>query len=152
MSANVNPGINGLLHVRVVTPHKTVLDVEATAVHFPTTGGVVGILPGHAPLICQLGTGVLFYDVDQVTSFLSLSGGIAQIDGANQVVLLADLAEDPSEIDVEKARRELAKIREILAGQDRSHDFGDDLGKIAEAEAKAIARIQAYDAHAAKQQ
>ncbi len=47
------------MHVTVVSPERAVFDGAADAVVAPAYDGQVGILPGHAPFLTLLGTGVL---------------------------------------------------------------------------------------------
>ena len=47
------------MHVTVVSPERAVFDGAADAVVAPAYDGQVGILPGHAPFLALLGTGVL---------------------------------------------------------------------------------------------
>ncbi len=47
---------------RLITREAVVLDEAATAAVIPAWDGLVGILPGRAPLVAQLGTGELRLD------------------------------------------------------------------------------------------
>ncbi len=83
------------LKIQVVTPTRTVVDSEADQVELPGELGYLGILPGHAPLITVLKTGVLSYENAGVERALAITAGFAEI--SNDVVtVLADLAEDGS--------------------------------------------------------
>ena len=50
------------LQLEVVTPERRVLSESVNAVTVPGRGGEMGILPGHAPMISELQTGVLSYN------------------------------------------------------------------------------------------
>lgn len=50
-----------VLRCIVITPRAQALDAEATDVVLPAHDGLVGVLPGHAPFLCKLGTGLLRY-------------------------------------------------------------------------------------------
>jgi len=101
------------LKIQVVTPTRTVVDSEADEVELPGELGYLGILPGHAPLITVLKTGVLSYENAGVERALAITAGFAEI--SNDVVtVLADLAEEPSEVDVGAAERERAQAEEEL--------------------------------------
>ena len=45
----------------VVTPERQLLRESVTEVTLPGAGGCLGVLPGHAPLITELGIGELTY-------------------------------------------------------------------------------------------
>ena len=47
----------------LTTPQGKVLDIPASSVQFPAHDGMVGILPGRAPLVMKLGIGPLRVDV-----------------------------------------------------------------------------------------
>ena len=48
-----------LLALEVVTPERLLVREEVTSVQVPAKSGYLGILPGHAPLLAELGTGFL---------------------------------------------------------------------------------------------
>ena len=92
------------LHLEVVTPERRLLSEQVNSVTVPGRGGELGILPGHAPLISDLQAGVLSYDEDGTTFQLLVSGGFVEVSD-DKVSVLAEVAERPEEIDVERARR-----------------------------------------------
>lgn len=122
----------------ILTPQKRVLEAIADAVYFPTTQGVVGVLPAHAPMMCHVGTGILHYDHDNMTSFLSISGGVAEVK-ENVLTLLVDAAEDAPGIDVGRAQKALERARKRLS------ETGDtiDSERAMASERRAMARLEA---------
>ena len=87
------------LHVRVVSPEKTVFDGTAAAVVAPAWDGLVGILPGHAPMLALLGMGPLSIErPGGGTDAFHVVGGVLKVE-RNQVTLLTEYAgsEPPSE-------------------------------------------------------
>ncbi len=97
----------GRLRLKVVTPVRVVVETEADEVTLPAALGALGVLPGHAPLLATLAIGELAYRSGGVEHSLAVQRGFAEI-AADAVTVLADVAELPSEIDVEAARREKA--------------------------------------------
>lgn len=82
------------IHVRVVSPEKTVYEGEASALVVPAWDGKVGILPGHAPLITLLGAGELVVDrrgAEALTYYVER--GVLKVEG-DEAVVLTDRAED----------------------------------------------------------
>jgi F-type H+-transporting ATPase subunit epsilon len=74
--------------------------------------GSFGVLAGHAPLVAELTVGELRYrDEAGREHFLALHGGFLQVTGEGTTIL-ADAAERPEEIDVERARRAQERARE----------------------------------------
>jgi len=91
------------LQLEVVTPERRVLSESVSAVTVPGRGGEMGILPGHAPMISELQTGVLSYNEDGTTFQLHVSGGFVEVND-DRVAVLAEIAEKPEEIDAARAR------------------------------------------------
>ena len=101
------------LKLQVVTPTRTVVDSEADSVEMPGELGYLGILPGHTPLITVLKTGVLSFTNGGVEHAVAITAGFAEV--SNDVVtVLADSADEPSEVDVAAAERERAQAEEEL--------------------------------------
>jgi F-type H+-transporting ATPase subunit epsilon len=101
------------LKLLVVTPERKALETEADEVQLPGELGYLGILPGHAPLITMLKTGVLSYKRGGTEGALALSSGFAET--SNDVVnVLADSAEGPAQIDPAAAEREKARAEEEM--------------------------------------
>ena len=101
------------LHLLVVTPERKVVETEADEVELPGAQGYVGILPGHAPLITLLATGVLTYRRGVSPTAYAVSAGFAEI-SADRVSVLADSAEGSGEIDAAAAERDRTKAEEEM--------------------------------------
>jgi len=95
------------LQLLVVTPERRVLETQADEVELPGAQGYIGILPGHAPLITLLGTGVLTCKGGGRSSAYAVSAGFAEVSG-DRVSVLADSAEGREEIDAASAERDRA--------------------------------------------
>jgi F-type H+-transporting ATPase subunit epsilon len=88
------------INLRVVTPERQLLATDTDAVVIPAHDGEIGILPGRAPLMCELGIGQLRYDEDGKAQRIFIDGGFAQIHD-NQVIVLSPHAMKPDEITAE---------------------------------------------------
>jgi len=51
----------GTMQLVIVTPERQLLSFEVSEVTLPGAEGELGVLPGHAPLITELGIGELTY-------------------------------------------------------------------------------------------
>jgi F-type H+-transporting ATPase subunit epsilon len=108
----------GKLELLVVTAEKTVVDAEADEVTLPGELGYLGILPGHAPLLTLLKTGVLSYKKAGGGEAFALEGGFAEV--SNDIVrVLAGGAQRGPEIDAAAAERELADAAEGMKSANR---------------------------------
>jgi F-type H+-transporting ATPase subunit epsilon len=106
------------LKLAVVTPERKVVDADVDQVELPGQLGYLGILPGHAPLIGLLTTGVLTYRNAGGEKSLAISSGFVEVVN-DTVSVLADLAEEPSEIDAGAAENERARAEEEMKSASR---------------------------------
>ena len=93
------------LNLTLVTPDKKLLtDVEVEEVFVPGFKGELNILPGHAPLMTTLSTGILRYRLKGSTELKSIvvSWGYCEVN-PNGVLVLAETAERAEDIDTERA-------------------------------------------------
>ena len=78
--------------IEIATPEKMVVKQAAESAQIPGKDGYMGILPGHAALLSELGQGELSYTLGGRTERLQISGGYVEIRD-NHVRVLADKAE-----------------------------------------------------------
>lgn len=101
------------LELEIATPERELVREEVADVTLPGKDGYLGILPGHAALLGQLGTGALCYTVAGQSHYMAIDGGFVEI-LEDRVRVLADAAERAENIDLEKAKAELQKATEQL--------------------------------------
>ncbi len=131
------------LALEIVTPERLLVREDVTAIQAPASTGYLGILPGHAPLLAELGTGYLNYEAGGKRWYLAVHGGYIEI-LADRVRLLATGAERAEEIDVERAKAAMKRAQEQI--------FNASLGVDPAAALHAMQRAQArLDAAAQKQ-
>ena len=116
------PKIPTKIQLSVVTRERKVLDEEVDEVVLPGLDGYVGILPGHTPMLAMLRVGELMYRVGNTARRMVLSWGFAEV-LPERVIVLAEGAIRPEEIDVESARRARVEAERELASM-ASHDPG----------------------------
>jgi len=75
--------------------------------------GLLGILPGHEPLVTCLPTGELRYMVDGKWQYAAISEGFIQV-MPEKSVILADSCELPEEIDIKRAEEAKQRAEERL--------------------------------------
>jgi F-type H+-transporting ATPase subunit epsilon len=78
--------------IQIATPEKLVLDARAESAHIPGKDGYMGILPGHAALLSELGEGTLSVTSGGKTQDFRISGGYVEVRD-DHVRVLADKAE-----------------------------------------------------------
>jgi F-type H+-transporting ATPase subunit epsilon len=111
---SADSGTGSMLHLEVVTPRGSVVDVWTDAVTLPGKLGEFGVLGGHIPFLSALRPGVLRYTVSQEQHRLAIASGFAEVGASHKVLVLTELHAFPDEIDVEETRQELAEAEAEL--------------------------------------
>jgi F-type H+-transporting ATPase subunit epsilon len=101
------------LQVEIVTPARRVLSLACEEVYLPAVRGEMGVLPEHAAFVGELATGPVRIRTGSEWRRLAVRGGFVQVT-ANRVILLADDAAEPAEIDRKKLDDERAALESKL--------------------------------------
>jgi len=127
----------------VVTPVRQYLSESVTEVQLPGADGYLGVLPGHAPLITELGIGELTYrTVGGQTGLLAVIRGFAEV-LPDRVSVLAETAERAEEIDINRAKEALKRAQELIAAGGENVDWD----RASAALQRALVRIQVVSKH-----
>ena len=126
------------LTLELATPTRLVVTVEADEVVVPGSLGYFGVLPGHAPLLATLGIGEVTYRIGREEYHVAISGGFAEVRN-DKVIILADVAETPGDIDRGRAERARDRAESRLAGR---HQEEVDYTRAMCALARALTRLQ----------
>lgn len=122
----------------LATPTRLVVSEEADEVVAPGAQGYFGVLPGHTPFLTSLQSGEVAYRVGRAEQYLAVSGGFAEV-GDDRVIILAEHAERPEEIDRERAERARQRAERRLAGKTEEEiDYTRALAALS----RALARLQ----------
>ncbi len=89
------------IELEVVTPERHVLHETVESLEMPGKEGYLGILPGHAPLLTELGVGILSNRKGEETRYLTVIQGYAEV-LPDRVIVLAEISERAEEINVER--------------------------------------------------
>ena len=129
--------------LRVVTPEHTVFDESVAEIVTRSVEGELGVLAHHMPLITPLvpHTMTLYLDAEGTRSIV-VSGGFMEV-GSEGVLILADAAETPDQIDVGRAEAARERAETRLGGG--AADI--DLARAKRALARAENRLQATGHH-----
>jgi F-type H+-transporting ATPase subunit epsilon len=127
------------LQLEVVTLERSVVRATVAEVQLPGRDGFLGILPGHTPLLTELGIAALSYQQGSETFFIAVIGGLAEV-LPDRVIVLADAAERAEEIDVPRAQADADRARKLLASHgDASTNWDEILRDLANADARLAA-------------
>jgi F-type H+-transporting ATPase subunit epsilon len=121
--------------LEIVTPDKMVVRDSAESVQIPGLDGYLGILPGHAPLITELGAGEIAYRANGQSHRYAVAWGFAEV-LQDRVTVLAETVEPVADIDVPRAQRALARAEESLKSAHTEDDFANATAKIRVAQAR----------------
>ncbi len=128
------------LTVQIVTPEREVVVCDdAELVIARGIEGEVGIMPGHAPLLIALSVGPLtLVRSGNRREVLAVDGGFLQV-SRDQVIVLAEYAVLPTEVDVGATEAEIAELRQRILAESEAEELKRRLAR-AEA-AYAVARM-----------
>jgi len=128
-----------VLQLEVATPERLLLREEVTEVQIPVKNGYVGILPGHAPLLAEIGIGMMSFVVDARKRYATVNRGFLEVLD-DHVRVLTDTAERADEIDVARAQAALERAQKRLAA---TNEPGLDVARALSAFERATARLTA---------
>lgn len=102
------------------------LPAETSRVVLPGRDGEFEVLPGHAPFLTLLGTGLLTFERNGQDVHLMVSGGYCDVD-RDRVTVMCESAALPEEIEAEEEQRSLQetekKLSELGAVSSEDEDF-----------------------------
>ena len=108
--------------IEIITPDRIFYKGEATMIEFNTAAGEIGVYKNHIPLTTVLAPGVVTIHKDGADKVIAaVHSGFAEI-LPDKVTLLAEVAEWPEEIDVERAQAAKARAEERLSNKTEAID------------------------------
>ena len=126
-----------MFRLKIITPDRIFYEGEADMVEMSTSNGDVGIYKNHVPTTFILIPGVLNIHQDGEMRQAALHSGFAEI-LLDQVTVLAEAAEWPDEIDVERARRAKERAEERI----QSHAGDVDVARAQLALRRSLVRMK----------
>jgi F-type H+-transporting ATPase subunit epsilon len=118
----------------IVTPEHILFEEEVESIVVPGVQGYLGVLAHHAPLITPIVPGRLTVRKSSATDIImAISGGFLEV-SHNKATVLADAVEYADEIDIERAKQALERVRERLIDKPEGLDFDRALSSMKRAE------------------
>ena len=102
--------------VSIITPERTFYEGEAEMIEFNTVEGQIGVYPKHIPLTTVIAPGICTIHEAEGQKRAAVHAGLAEA-LPDKVTLLAEIAEWPDEIDLERARSAEDRARERIANK-----------------------------------
>ncbi len=128
--------------LEIVTPEQVLLSKQVESAVVPAAEGYLGILAGHAPLLCLLKAGEITIRDERGTTFYFTSGGFLEAT-PTKVNLLTESAEAIDKIDVGRAEEAVERARKRL----ETGDPGVDKPRARAALSRAENRIKVAKKH-----
>ena len=126
------------LTLELTTPTRLVVSEQVDEVVVPGIEGYFGVLPGHAAFLTTLGIGELTYRIGRDERHVAVGGGFCEVRN-DKVIILADTAELPEDIDRARAERARERAEQRLSGRTQEEV---DYARAAAALARALTRLQ----------
>ena len=134
--------------IEVATPERMLAREQAIRAQIPAKDGYIGVLPGHAALLSEMGIGALTFVTAEDHRFsMAVKGGYLEILNDN-VRVLTDEAEEAREIDTAQAEKDLRQAQHEMINP----ALGIDIAAALIAYRHAQARIDAARKAATKEE
>ncbi len=135
------------IKLSVVSPDRLVYENDIAMLIVRSTGGELGILPRHAPLVTGLIPHAMRIKLpgEAAEHLLAVGGGFMEVT-PEKIAVMVSAAEEPEEIDVLRAQRSLARAKERIAafGKGAANDATDiDMERARLSLMRAVARLKA---------
>lgn len=125
--------------LELVTPDREVVHESVAEIQIPAKNGYLGILPGHTPLLAELGIGALSYHRGGEIRYVAVLGGFVEV-LPDRVTVLADAAERAEEIDTAAAKAAADKAQQAMTAA--MGNPGADWDQVLQSVAAANARLE----------
>jgi F-type H+-transporting ATPase subunit epsilon len=106
-----------MFNLKIVCPERIFYEGKATKVELNTTEGEIGVYPDHMPMTMIIKPGVLTITDEDGAREAALHAGFIEI-LPSQITILAEVAEWPDEIDLDRAKRARERAEKRLAQKD----------------------------------
>jgi F-type H+-transporting ATPase subunit epsilon len=127
--------------LEIVTPERKVYAQDARMIIVKGSEGELGILPNHIPLVTPLRIAPLTVKTaDGKSEIIAVNGGFMEV-RKDKVVILAESAELPGDIDIERAKAAKERAEKRLSGKQDEHDFR----RAERSLQRAMSRIEVYE-------
>lgn len=110
-----------IFKVEIITPDRIFYEGEAEFLEFTTMAGDIGIYAKHIPMTTVLAPGAVVIHKGDEEIVAAVHAGFAEILG-DKVTLMAEIAEWPDEIDVNRAEAAKGRAEERISSKEENID------------------------------
>lgn len=125
-----------LFDLKIVCPDRVFFEGQASMIELNTTEGEVGIYKNHEPMTLIIAPGVCTITNGEEKKDAAVLAGFIEI-LPDKVTILAETAEWPDEIDVERANSAKARAEQRI----NAHSADTDMARAQTALSRSIARL-----------
>ena len=126
------------MKLKIITHERIVYNGEVDEIVVHTTNGLIGVLKDHIPITTSLEIGVTKAKIGEKFKYFATMGGVFQFKD-NSAVILTDVCDEDTDIDITRANAAKERAEMRLAEQNAELDAQ----RAQAALARALARLQA---------
>jgi len=119
--------------LEIVTPEKIVFSEDVVSLVAPAEEGYLGVLAGHAPLLCALKPGEIKIRRESGEMLYATSGGFMEV-MPKKTSILCESAEAPESVDVARAEKAKQRAKDRIAHPGKDVDLERAEASVARAE------------------
>jgi len=108
--------------LEIVTPERKVYAEDVNMVIVKGTEGEMGILANHIPLVTPLKIAAVTIKKNRAEEVIAVNGGFLEV-RKDKVVILAESAELPGDIDINRAESAKQRAEQRLSGKRDESDY-----------------------------
>lgn len=127
--------------LEIVTPERKVFAEQVDMVVVKGVEGDLGIMAGHIPLVTPLRISPVKIKMNGKDTWLAVHGGFIEV-AQQKVVILAESAELPEDIDVDRAKAAMVRAEQRLKMNERSKKDHVDFRRAEVSLQRALTRIE----------
>ncbi len=110
---------NNLFEVEIITPERIFYKANVNMIEFVSSEGEMGVYKDHIPLTTLLAPGVAKFHEEGTIKEAALYTGFVEI-LKDRVIIMAEIAEWPDEIDLNRAKEAKIRAERRLKGNDET--------------------------------
>lgn len=110
-----------MIHLKIITPEKSVYESDVSRVTCNTVDGEITILPHHAPLLTLLADGVITTVVNDAEEYFSAGSGYVETDGKTIRILISH-ARGQHELDEKTIEEVKERAKGLLLERPKKED------------------------------
>ncbi|NOU95042.1 F0F1 ATP synthase subunit epsilon [Paenibacillus sp. LMG 31456] len=108
--------------LEIVTPERKVYAEQVDMISVKGSEGELGILPNHIPLVTPLKIAPVIVKQNGQSHYIAVNGGFMEV-RKDKVVILAESAELPEQIDVDRAKEAKSRAEKRIASKQSETDL-----------------------------